>query len=149
MLALVGGMVTITLGSNESDRGSIGAPVLDIGTSLETAAEVCGISGVICDEGHTMTLSQVAAKEDPGPVSYSEYECREPVADESQLSRNAARTLHQAPIRIPRDSSAPARHGRRIRTAEGSASRDVGGSVAGKGAGAPIREEPHGEHRPS
>lgn len=75
ILALVGGIVTVVLVESQSEVGSLSGFIADVDTQLEIAAGVCGVSGVISDEGHTMTLSRVAAEENPGPVSYSEYEC--------------------------------------------------------------------------
>lgn len=75
VLALVGGAVTAVLVATQGDGGSAIGLTPDVGTRLEIAAEVCGVSSVISDGGYTMTLSRVAAEDDPGPVSYTEYEC--------------------------------------------------------------------------
>lgn len=47
----------------------------DTSTRLEKAAKACSVSGVIDDDGHTLSLRRVAAKEDPGRVSLVDYEC--------------------------------------------------------------------------
>lgn len=47
----------------------------DTSTRLEKAAKACSVSGVIDDDGHTLSLRRVAAKEDPGRVSLVDYDC--------------------------------------------------------------------------
>lgn len=47
----------------------------DTSTRLEKAAKVCSVSGVIDDDGRTMSLRRIAAKEEPGRVSLLDYDC--------------------------------------------------------------------------
>ena len=75
LLAVTGGIVTAVLMATQDDGGSTSGLAPDVGTRLEIAADACGISGAVSDGGHTMTLSAVAAEEDPGPVSYTDFEC--------------------------------------------------------------------------
>jgi hypothetical protein len=47
----------------------------DTSTRLEKAAAVCKLSGIIDDEGRTLSMDRVAAEEDPGRIKYTDYEC--------------------------------------------------------------------------
>jgi len=47
----------------------------DTSTRLEKAAAACKLSGIIDDDGRTLSMDRVAAEEDPGRVKYTDYEC--------------------------------------------------------------------------